>query len=508
MTQAEMIQDKSAWLSGIQARLERIGDEVLANRVGDLADRARRSQSQVYVAFCGLFSAGKSTLLNHLSDGQELATGAVPTTASTAEVTLPQTHGQVVLIDTPGVDSTDERHQAETQAALHRADLIALVMDYQHVESDSNLELARWFSEQGKRLILVVNQIDKHLDWELSFDEFQQRVRQSLEDYGIVYERIFYTSAENCEHNEFESLLDWLRRLQANAASTAEASLVARVRELVEEHVERSLAPHREAVEQRMRAAAGLVPFDQDEANRLVGERKQRLEEIERELLEHQQKLDQGFAKQREEFVRSVELAQIAPYETTERGRMFVESLRPEFSVGWFKRKEKTQQEQNARLTEFVKDLSDRTEKYLMLPLTNNLRKFVQENALAHPDWLTDVAGLQVSVTPELCQSTIRPGALVSNQYPYQYVKDVVSAIKRSVLGQINVVFDRWLERAREAQKTADEAQRAAAAQLTVEVEALQAWLGWFFERDRQVNDLLHGGLGQDAEREPVEENP
>ena len=47
----------------------------------------------------------------------------------------------------------------------------------------------------------------------------------------------------------------------------------------------------------------------------------------------------------REEFVRFVELSQIAPYETTERGRLYVESLRQEFKVGWFRSKQKTDEE-------------------------------------------------------------------------------------------------------------------------------------------------------------------
>ena len=218
-----------SWLKNVQKVLAEQGGLESARKVEDLLVRFRTGQDKTYVVFCGLFSAGKSSLLNRLSAEARLATGAVPTTSGIAEVTLKESAGQIVLMDTPGVDSTDESHQAATEGALHQADVVAVVMDYQHVESDANLELARSFSEQGTRLWLIVNQIDKHVDWELPFSEFQMRIERTLEDWDIHYEHLFYTSSEDCDYNQIDSLTESLRGLTEGSPEDLEHSIQVRV---------------------------------------------------------------------------------------------------------------------------------------------------------------------------------------------------------------------------------------------------------------------------------------
>ena len=39
-------------------------------------------------------------------------------------------------MDTPGVDSTDDAHRISTESALHLADIVFYVMDYNHVQSE------------------------------------------------------------------------------------------------------------------------------------------------------------------------------------------------------------------------------------------------------------------------------------------------------------------------------------------------------------------------------------
>lgn len=130
----------------VKPLIEQFTDAGDSRAVEQLTELAQRGEDKARVAaLVGLFSAGKSTLINALCDSG-LATGAVPTTATVAEVPLPGTDGAVHLLDTPGVDSTDDAHREATEAALYQADAVLLVMDYQHVEADENVELASGFA--------------------------------------------------------------------------------------------------------------------------------------------------------------------------------------------------------------------------------------------------------------------------------------------------------------------------------------------------------------------------
>ena len=77
------------------------------------------------------------------------------------------------MLDTPGIDSTDDAHHQSTESALHLADVVFYVMDYNHVQSEVNLAFTKKMKEWGKPLYLVVNMIDKHKEWELPFEQYQ-----------------------------------------------------------------------------------------------------------------------------------------------------------------------------------------------------------------------------------------------------------------------------------------------------------------------------------------------
>ena len=69
---------------------------------------------------------------------------------------------KTVIMDTPGIDSADDAHRIATESAIHLADLIFYVMDYNHVQSELNFMFTKELTEAGKEVYLVINQIDKH----------------------------------------------------------------------------------------------------------------------------------------------------------------------------------------------------------------------------------------------------------------------------------------------------------------------------------------------------------
>ncbi|MCY9423312.1 dynamin family protein, partial [Bacillus paralicheniformis] len=47
---------------------------------------------------------------------------------------------QAVLIDTPGIDSTDDAHFLSASSILHQADALFYVVHYNHVHSEENVK--------------------------------------------------------------------------------------------------------------------------------------------------------------------------------------------------------------------------------------------------------------------------------------------------------------------------------------------------------------------------------
>lgn len=126
----------------------------------------------------GPFSSGKSSIINALLGEEVLQVGPVPTTDHIAILR----HGPDVqhsrsgdvetifhpnpllenlsLVDTPGLESVFRKHEEITRRFLHRADVVLLVMLATQVLSASNLEHFQELKAYGKRVVIVVNQID------------------------------------------------------------------------------------------------------------------------------------------------------------------------------------------------------------------------------------------------------------------------------------------------------------------------------------------------------------
>lgn len=214
MSRTDYPKEMAKPLLPLREAMEQTGDHTAVQAITDLISKAE--MKHLTIAFCGHFSAGKSSLINSLCGKRVLPSSPVPTSANvvsirngkpraliyttpnvsadngagTLEVSpeeleaycknggayssievwddIPLLKDDAVLLDTPGVDSTDRGHSLATHSALHLADVVFYVMDYNHVQSETNLSFAKSLSDWGKPLFLIVNQIDKHRERELS----------------------------------------------------------------------------------------------------------------------------------------------------------------------------------------------------------------------------------------------------------------------------------------------------------------------------------------------------
>ena len=117
-----------------------------------------------FVTIVGLPNAGKSTLLNALV-GQKIAiTSKKPnTTRGRARGMLHEPEGQIVFVDTPGVnkpvDKLDDYMQGEVESSLKGIDAMLLVVDIRRAGARTDRLIER-LNGSSVPLILVLNKID------------------------------------------------------------------------------------------------------------------------------------------------------------------------------------------------------------------------------------------------------------------------------------------------------------------------------------------------------------
>ncbi len=222
MTAGTMLQGTLAALREAEIRL--IAD--IAELVGEGGEGALEDKQRLLevsedlrdlfflVVVIGEFNAGKSSLVNALLGEQLLPVGVTPTTEmievirygsdaerrpeirdeSTRIWVHPNTGAPgVALVDTPGTGSIFQKHERTAKAFLHRSDLVMFVISAKRALAETErlyLELAKNY---GKKIILVVNQIDLLQPHELT--EVRRFIERQLQELLDLRPLIFMVSA-------------------------------------------------------------------------------------------------------------------------------------------------------------------------------------------------------------------------------------------------------------------------------------------------------------------------
>lgn len=447
------------------------------NRDGQTAERAKDlalklKDQEFAIAFCGHFSAGKSSMINKLAGENLLPSSPIPTSANLVKVKsgeedyakvifkegkprlypAPYDYGQVksyckdgdliqtieishsktslpkkaVIMDTPGIDSTDDAHRIATESALHLADLVFYVMDYNHVQSELNFLFTKELTAAGKEVYLVINQIDKHRDEELSFEHFKKSVKDSFASWGVRPARIFYTSLkdENHKENEFYTLQHFINESIANREELLPVSVFNSLKKLTEDHLKflnESNAAEREKWEEK------LAELEQQERDQLPI----KLANIETELKKLKNSIDTADIEVSDKIDEILKNAYLMPFQTRELAESYLESRQPEFKVGLFFSKQKTEQERKARLERFYQDFSEKVKSQLEWHLKELFLQQFKQHGIHDPGLLAQAQGFRMHFEPELLAETVKTGAMVSGDYVLQYTNDTAEAVKR-----------------------------------------------------------------------------
>ncbi len=174
---ADIRREQFELLNKLLDTLNRVDDFPEA-QIEQIRDAIFHTDHPFLLTLVGPFSSGKSSVINALLGEVVLEVGPVPTTDHIAILRYGPTEQKtragdistifypaellerLSLVDTPGLESVFKEHDDLTQRFLHRADIVLLVMIATQVLTAGNLEFMQHLKEYGKRLIIVVNQID------------------------------------------------------------------------------------------------------------------------------------------------------------------------------------------------------------------------------------------------------------------------------------------------------------------------------------------------------------
>ncbi len=450
-------------------RFKQNGDYDRVDKVKKLLKKIH--DNEFIAAFSGHFSAGKSTMINALIGERVLPSSPIPTSANLVkvhqatedfakvyyekqppllfqspydfntvkeycksgdvlEIEIGRTDSDmpngVTVMDTPGVDSTDDAHRISTESALHLADIVFYVMDYNHVQSELNFTYTKSLLKHGVKLYLIINQIDKHNDAELSFADFKQSVYDSFNAWNVHPEGIFFTSlmAPQHEGNEFPAVKQLIDEALIHQEDWVKNTIDAAFHRLIEEHdhwlkeqKEIESYPHEQL----------LTQYNNDELADIFAKEEQLL--IEKETLIQKARVwEKNFEQAREELLKN---AYLMPFETRDLAESFLESIQPDFKVGLFFSKRKTEEERAKRLNLFSENVRKQVESQLEWHLRELAATKIGESGLFRSDLEAEAQLLKVQFDNDLFAHLVSKGARVTGDYVLHYCDEVASKLKR-----------------------------------------------------------------------------
>lgn len=456
------------------------GDHLNAEKIKELAKKVY--DEHFTIGFCGHFSAGKSSLINHLIAEGLLPTSPIPTSANIVKVQVGEplaritfTDGKkieflppynveeiknycldgetvrlveiqhpsdnfppnVSIMDTPGIDSTDDAHRLATESILHLSDVIFYVMDYNHVQSELNLNFTKMINDRQIKLFLVINQIDKHREQEMSFEEFKHGVRDAFLRWNVQPQGIFFTSINNLNHpnNQLNELINVIHSLINGKNNDINKNAVLAAKIIVEDHLRWAMEELEHNNEQDIEIYNSL---SQDEIEYI---------DVEYQQIQHKlNKINEAPILLENELNGELQKilfnSALMPYETRHLAQLFLESTQPNFKVGFIFSGKKTQEEKNRRLNELYQDLKAKISSQLDWHLKSMLQQLLDKFSLKDERLAQSVYDMDIQVGVEVLERAIKKDAQLNGDYVLNYAKEVSESIKQIYKRGILAKFD------------------------------------------------------------------
>lgn len=294
---------------------ESLEQKSIAERLRAIEERAQNPSAQLILPLIGEFSAGKTSLINALTDSKVLEIASLPTTATlyqiifgapenkavalSAEgeevelqldalkndelkkyptVTLFDTSTKVpkdiIFVDTPGLSSPDPKHREVLTSILPRVDAILLTVDANQAVTRSLIDFVKSMRLAEKPIYLILNKIDTK-----SPSELQDLKRGIARDVDLPIDSLVCASAYANNISELQQLLTKIQAEKTQIIAKVDAlrtkELVGELRSFIAEVLRSSTSP------QELKEA---VRAQERELERLQNNIRQLMERVEEKL--------------------------------------------------------------------------------------------------------------------------------------------------------------------------------------------------------------------------------
>ncbi|WP_456279582.1 dynamin family protein [Bacillus sp. K7] len=435
-------------------------DEQRAAKLAAVMNKA--ADEEVYIAFTGHYSAGKSSLLNCLLMENILPTSPIPTSANLVvirngekRVRLHTTDGAcaelegayrkdkvqqyckdgeqiesveiydrytemdtgVAYIDTPGIDSTDDAHFLSAASILHQADALFYVVHYNHVHAEENVKFLRSIKESIPNVYFIVNQIDRHDESETRFEDYKAQVEEMLCSEGFSKDALYFTSVTEPNHpfNQIGVLRDELKGIEQQSKNNLQPLTEQKVRHLLKEHTEMLFKDETGGTSyaEQLITQTELVQSLRDQRDEMT------------------KKATEAENRMQEEVNRILKNANLTPFEMRELAAEFLESQEPSFKTGFFFSKGKTAQERDRRRNAFFSDVKKRTEAEADWHIIDTFHKLAKAFDVDTVESEKLIHAYRTPLKIDIIELAVKHGAAFSSEYVLQYTKDLAELIRK-----------------------------------------------------------------------------
>ncbi len=455
----------------LKKEIEKSSNISLIKQINEMIKKVYNKQYTV--SFVGHFSAGKSTLINNVIGQNILPSSPVPTTSNTAQLiasnqnsisvnlndnqyTVVQEQEDVKKLntedrevesieieftsdkfnkgftfqDTPGVDSMSDNHRESAFQYLLTSNYVFYTVDYNHVQSDMNFNFIKSLNKLDIPVILVVNQIDKHDDEEISFEIYKNRVNKALKDWNLNVEEVFYVSKFETKYNEKEKFNHFIHELDKNR--TEHQHFIERVTNYIKNDQLEYIKNNMEDILSEIDSTEET--FDED----YKAYKEKYNVQNEHSLIQNKDEFRQNLKDTRKEILDN---AYLMPYEMRETIRKYLETTAKEYKVkGLFNKEKKKEAIQNEKL-DLVKEqldlkIHDEITKVWIKSL-ENLNKYINDSNL-----FEKIINQKYTISKEALAEHVQEQPNITNDYVLIYTKGITDIITRQIRNETNSIIE------------------------------------------------------------------
>ena len=262
---------------------ESLEQKSIAERLRAIDERTQNPSAQLILPLIGEFSAGKTSLINALTDSKVLETASLPTTATLYQIifgapenkavalsaegeevelqldsmkneellkyptvnlfdTSTKVPKDIIFVDTPGLSSPDPKHREVLISILPRVDAILLTVDANQPITRSLLAFVKEMRLAEKPIYLILNKTDTK-----STGELQDLKAGIARDIDLPIDSIVCTSASTGGVSELQQLLTKIQGQKTQIIAKVDAlrtkELIGELRSFIAEILRSSSSP-------------------------------------------------------------------------------------------------------------------------------------------------------------------------------------------------------------------------------------------------------------------------